>query len=157
MNEEQPGSGSAAPDWNEAKAKLTGATGADRMILVAGLVFVVSTFLPWFGASAGGFSSSVSGWSSGGLGLLAVLFGFAATAFAVIRVLGMKITLPMEDKMLYLVLGAGAFAFTLIRMLTYPKGGAGILGISIGPKWGIFVALVAAVGLAWGGLQKKNA
>ena len=102
-----PGKGSG-PDWAEMKDKLTAARGADRMILIAGFVFFVVSFLPWIGIGP----LNASGWSSGGLAVLAILLALLALAFAVVRALGVDMDLgTVEDGLIYVVLGGGALLF----------------------------------------------
>jgi hypothetical protein len=137
------------------KGKLTAARGADRMILIAGLVFFVDSFLPWYGFGGlllgirvRGFN--ISGWSSGGWAVLAILLAIADMLFAAARVLGANINLgQIKDGMVYMVLGGGAFLFTLLRLLTATSG----------TKYGLYIALIAAAFLAYGGwmkLQQKS-
>jgi len=148
-----PGAGSG-PDWGEMKGKLTAARGADRMILIAGLVFFVDSFLPWYGAGFSGLglhlSVTISGWSSGGLAVLAILFALADMVFAAARVLGANLNLgEIKDGLVYILLGGGAFLFTLLRLLTQVHY----------TKYGLYIALIASAFLAYGGwmkLQSKN-
>jgi hypothetical protein len=150
---DSPGAGSG-PDWGEMKGKLTAARGADRMILIAGLVFFVDSFLPWYGVSVSvlgqHFGASTSGWGSGGFAILAILFALADTLFAGARVLGANLNLgDIKDGVVYMVLGGGAFLFTLLRLLTAIHY----------TKYGLYIAIVASAFLAYGGwmkLQKKS-
>src|SRR5215467_3122667 len=126
MPPSEPGASGAGsgPDWGEMKGKLQGARGADRMILIAGLVFFIDSFLPWYGVgfralgiNLGGIN--ISGWSSGGWAVLAILFAIAATLFAASRVVGAKLDLgQIKDGVVYIVLGGGAFVLVLLRLLT---------------------------------------
>lgn len=142
--------GGQGPDWGDMGRKLQGAQGADRLILVAGVLFFVDSFLPWYGVGfsvpgLGGASFNVKGWSSGGLAVLAILFALAATAFATIRVLGVKLDLgQVNDGLIYLVLGGGAFLFTLLRLVTQTSF----------TKYGLYVALVLSALLAYGAYKK---
>ena len=145
-----PSTGSG-PDWGEMKGKLTAARGADRMILIAGLVFFVDSFLPWYGVKLGILGTYTrSGWGMGGLAVLAVLFALLDTVFAAMRVLGANLNLgDIPDGLVYIILGGGAFLFTLLRWLTMTSF----------TKYGLYVALVAGAFLAYGGwmkLQKKG-
>lgn len=145
-----PPPGGQGPDWGDMGRKLQGAQGSDRLILIAGVLFFVDSFLPWYGVSfsVAGFSGptvNVKGWSAGGLAVLAILFALAATAFAAIRVTGMNVPLGnVNDGMIYLTLGGGAFVFTLLRLLTETSF----------TKYGLYVALVLSALLAYGGYQK---
>lgn len=140
--------GSEPGDWQDAAGKLRAATGADRIILIAGLVFFVSSFLPWYGFGIAGLgSANISGWSSGGLAVIAILLGIAATAFAAVRVIGMKVELgTVPDGTIYLALGGGAFVFTLLRLITQ----------SSLTKFGLYLALVSSGALAYGAFVKQR-
>src|SRR5687768_16009533 len=78
-----PPGGPRAPDWGEMKGKLAAAKGPERLILIGGLLFFIDSFLPWYGVSGSiagiGFSANAKGWSSGGLAVIAILLGLAAT------------------------------------------------------------------------------
>ena len=147
---EPGGSGAGSgPDWEDARAKLQAAGGTDRMILIAALVLLVDSFLPWIGLSrsTGLGRLTASGWSSGGVAVLAILFGILAGAFALIRVLGAKLDLgTLRDGVVYLVLGLGALLFTLLRWITMPR--------FFTAKYGLFVAIAATAFLAYGGWMK---
>jgi hypothetical protein len=141
--------GSGKPDWSEMKGKLQAARGADRMILIAGLVFFIDSFLPWYGIGFKGFGVSfnvnASGWNSGGLAVLAILFAIADTLFAAARVIGAKIDLgEIKDGVVYVVLGSGALLFTLLRWLTQHHF----------TKYGLYIALVSGGFLLYGGYMK---
>jgi hypothetical protein len=144
---DSPGKGSG-PDWGEMKGKLVAARGADRMILIAGLVFFIVSFLPWIGIGP----LNASGWSSGGLAVLAILLAILSLAFAVVRALGIDMDLgTIDDGLIYLVLGGGALFFSLLRLITVPK--------LFGARYGLYIALIAAAFLGYGGwmkLQKKG-
>jgi len=152
MPPSEPGASGAGqgPDWGEMKGKLQAARGADRMILIAGLVFFVDSFLPWYGV---GFRAlglnlgaiNISGWSSGGLAVLAILFAIADTLFAAARVVGAKLDLgSIKDGVVYIVLGGGAFLFTILRLLTAVHF----------TKYGLYIAIIASAFLAYGGWMK---
>lgn len=154
MPPSDPGASGAGsgPDWGEMKGKLQAARGADRMILIAGLVYFIDSFLPWYGL--GGtilgqhFGVNRGGWGSGGLAVLAVLFALADLIFAAIRVLGVKLDLgQLKDGLVYLILGGGAFVFTLLRLITATNF----------TKYGLYIAIIAGAVLAYGGWMKLKA
>ena len=53
----------------------------------------------------------------------------------------------MRDGVVYIVLGGGAFLFTLLRLIT----------VSNFTKYGLYIALVAGAFLAYGGWMKLQA
>jgi len=152
MPPSEPGASGAGsgPDWGEMKGKLQAARGADRMILIAGLVFFIDSFLPWYGVGFRALglnlgSLNISGWSSGGLAILAILFAIADMLFAGARVLGAKLDLgQIKDGLVYIVLGGGAFVFTILRLLTAIHY----------TKYGLYIAIVSSAFLAYGGWMK---
>lgn len=147
--------GGQGPDWGDMGRKLQQAKGPDRLILIGGVLFLIDSFLPWYGAGFGGvniggvevpgFSVSIKGWSAGGLAVLAILFAIAAAIFAGINVAGAGINLGnVNPGLVYLVLGGGAFVFTLLRFVTATSG----------TKYGLYIALILGAVLAYGGWQK---
>ncbi|MBI4728569.1 MAG: hypothetical protein HY775_03595 [Acidobacteria bacterium] len=151
---EQPPQTPKPPDWGEMKGKLTAARGPDRLILIAGVLFFVDTFLAWFGLSTQFGSVNGNAWDVGGTATVASLLAILTTAFAAARVLGAKFKVGnVNDGLIYLVLGGGTFVFTLLRFVLAP----GALGIHLGRKYGIFIALVLAAVMAFGSYQKYQA
>src|SRR5690348_7564648 len=155
MPPSEPGASGAGsgPDWGEMKDKLQAARGADRMILIAGLVFFVDAFLPWYGAglkalgiNLGTFTAS--GWHSGGWAVLAIIFAIADTLFAAAKVLGANINLgSLKDGQLYTILGVAAFLCALLRLATFHHI----------TKYGLYIAIIAGAFLAYGGWMKLQA
>lgn len=143
-----PGGGApGGPDWGEMKNQVIAAKGPDKMILIAGVLFLIDSFLPWYGVSFGPASVNISGWNSGGLAVLSILFAIAALALAVIRVAKVNIALPVKDGMVYLVLGGGAFLFALLRLITETSF----------TKFGVYLAVVLGGVLAYAGWMKNKA
>lgn len=137
------------PDWGDMKDKMMAARGPDRMILIAGILFFIDSFLPWAKSSFGIINVNVKGWSSEWTAVLSILFALAALLLAAARMGGMNAPLPAKDGVLYLVFGGGAFVFALLRLLTLPAG------VSAG--FGLWIALVLGVVLAYAGYMKYKA
>ncbi len=120
----------------------------DWGVIGGGALVLISSFLPWYGASSKFFSASVSGWSAGFTAWFSILLCIAAAAFVLARVAGVNMpTMPMGPALLVLGLSGLALVLMVIRFLTLPKGGGGILGsgFSYGPRIGIFLALIGAL------------
>lgn len=143
----QPPGGTGGPDWGDMKDKMMAARGPDRMILAAGVLFLVDSFLPWYGVSFGPISANIKGWSSGGIAVLSIICAILALALAVVRVAGINVTLPAKDGVIYAVLGLGAFIFALLRLVTETNF----------TKYGLYVAIVLGAVLAYSGIQKNKA
>jgi hypothetical protein len=124
------------------RGKIAAAKGPDRLVMIAGLVFFIDSFLPWYGVL--GFSAS--GWSVGGLAVISILLAIAATAIAVAGVTGIEMgSAPMGT--LLLATSGGAFAFALLRLLTQTHF----------VKYGLYIAIVAGAVMTYGAYQKFTA
>lgn len=129
---------------------------------VSGFLLLLFMFLPWFGYSAelGGVASvdSVNGnfWEvSSFLDVLLFLVGLIAVGAALAQAAGtMPANLPAPAGMI--VLGAGALAvlIVLFRLLVPPDGG--IDEIDVSRKIGVFLGLIAAAGVTFGGYTAMN-
>lgn len=154
--------------WGEMKGKLAAAKGPDRLIVIAGILFFVTTFLPWYTVKVSAFGrvfarASENAWGLGALGLLAALLGLAATGLAASLVLGVEMKPSAQSQgALALGLGAGTVLFTLLRLIVNPAGTEAVALLSQGAVRvsrgiGLYLALVLAIALAYGGYQKFQA
>jgi len=150
-----PGGSSNAPDWGEMGQKLKSAQGPNRIMLIAGLLFFVDSFLPWYGvrgllaqaARQVGISPNIKGWSAGGLAVIAILLAIAATALAAAEVVGALKDANMPSGTLALIFGGGAFAFALLRWIT---------ATSL-TKYGLYIAIILGAVMTYAGYQKFQA
>lgn len=121
---------------------------ADRVVGAASLVALVSLFLPWYGASAFGFSASVSGLATS-YGWLGALLVVAAGAYLLLLRSGARLpALPFGPGIA--VLGASLVGTVVValRWVTLPRGSLGADGVtyaSYGPRVGIVLTLVAGI------------
>ena len=145
----------------------------DIVFAAAGLIAIISTFLPWWSASGGGASLSINGWNSASDGesidqtiagplvwipmLLLLIWGIftLVRAFAAPQLLAGKI--------FYIVgIGVGGLSTLLvvIRWLTLYKPPAGS-GASSGAGFGLYLGLLSALAVAgvgvWGMQQAPAA
>jgi hypothetical protein len=113
----------------------------------AGLSFI-SLFLPWYGASYGGFSFSVSGWSTS-YGWLGGLLIIAAGVYLAMQRSDVNLSrVPVTPAVA--VLGAAALGtlIVVLRWITLPSGHAGVGGLTVysyGPRVGIFLTIIAGL------------
>ena len=146
-----PKGGSKPPDWGEMGQKLKGAQGPNRTLLIAGLLFFVDSFLPWYGfrfsVLGRGIGANFSGWNSGGLAVIAILLGIAATALAVVEVTGAVDASKMPTGTVSLALAGGAFVFTVLRLVTQ---------VHI-TKYGLYFGIVLSGVMAYAAYQKFQA
>ena len=140
----------------------------DLVFAAAGLLAIISTFLPWwsFSESAEGqtLSFSVNGWNSASTGngdlgktitgplvWIPMLLLFALGALALIRALAAPQLLP--GKLFYQVgIGIGGLALLLVvvRWMTYWSPPSGSAGVSSGASFGTYLGLL--LGLATAGV-----
>jgi hypothetical protein len=136
----------------------------------AGLLLIISLFLNWYSASAkatvGGFttrtiSESASGWKAlGFIDILLFICALVAIGIAVARVANvMPRNLPVSPGLLVLGVGGLATVLVIFRILSIPHGDVpDVPGIAIdfSREFGIFVALIGAIGVAVGGWLTWN-
>lgn len=144
----------------------------EQIIGIAAIVFIISTFLPWFTASFEAFgvseSSSANGWDVGFLwGRFPALIALVMLVWIVLD----KLTdvtlpdLPIARGQLLLGLGALAALLVVLKLLIGEDGGVSgaeaafleELGVEISRAWGLFVAVLAAIALAVGGFFAMQA
>ena len=104
--------------------------------------------------SAGPISASQSGWSAYSLGKLAALAGLVAIAVLVIEHARPDVALPVAPALALVVCGAIGLFCAVWRIIFVPD--SGVSGIDVGPSYGVFVALVAAGVLTYGGWRRMN-
>ncbi|MCA1691615.1 MAG: hypothetical protein ABR540_19175 [Acidimicrobiales bacterium] len=129
---------------------------AEKIIAGSGLALAVVAFFPWFGINliidinADAWDNV---WSS-----LAVLVGIIMAALVLISRFskGELPTLPVTWGQVYLILGALALALVVLQMALGDELRAGADSIELERKFGSFLGLVAAAGLAYGGFLRSK-
>ena len=120
----------------------------DRAIVGGAGVVFISGFLPWWGykgSISSLYSASVSGWSAGFTAWAGVLLLTLAGVVLVLRRSGVQLpALPVTPTLLVAAAALLGVVLVLIRWLTLPRVSGGLAG-SIGARYGIYVALIAAV------------
>ena len=124
----------------------------ERVTSLAGLTLALSTFMSWYAGSGDGLTIAVIGWHTGLLGKLVFLIGLAIVALTVLRELGVDLPATVPESLVVIVLGSIATILVLIRLISvpdefFPYDGRGI---------GIWIALLAALGLIVGGLLRAG-
>jgi len=124
----------------------------ERVTALAGFVLMLSTFMGWYAGSGEGPTIAVIGWHTGVIGKLVFLLGLAVVVLVVLRELGIELPATVPESLVIIVLGSLATILVLIRVISvpdqfFPYDGRGI---------GIWLALIAAVGLIVGGLLRAG-
>ncbi len=109
---------------------------------ISGLVLLVALFLPWYGDDAG----SRTGWEAlGALDVVLALVAVSALAIPIVTAFHRTPAVPLAHQVLTGLVGGLAHLLVLIRILIMPDW-------AVGREWGLWVALVAALGVAAGAL-----
>ena len=126
---------------------------------VGGIVLLISLFLPWYGISIDvrGFSASTdgSGWEVFSfIDILLFLIAVAAIALVVLKAMEQ---LPAEVPVPLVLLGLGALALLLIlyRLIDTPAPSDLPDEVDVTRKIGIFIGLIGAAGIAYGGWRSN--
>lgn len=134
----------------------------EKIAAVSAILLFVFMFFDWFGVEVSGvpgFSGDVAGGGGSAWDALDVIPLFlmlavvAAIAVAVIRLTDADLELPISLNAIVAALGGLAVLLILYRIVDPPGGGSGFEGVEVDTtlKLGIFLALLAAAGIAYGG------
>lgn len=126
----------------------------DRVIAGAGIFFLLTMFLPWFGAGGG----SRSGWDYFFTGVIPMLLIVAVVAVVLVTKLADGVTLPelpLPLSMILLIVAGVATFLVFVRLLIgdsidIPFGD----DFDLSRKFGIFFALLGAIGVVVGAVLK---
>ena len=124
----------------------------ERVTAISGLVLMLSSFMGWYVGSQQGPTIAVIGWHTGVIGKLVFLLGLAVVVLVVLHELGIDLPATVPESLVIIVLGSLSTILVLIRVISvpdqfFPYDGRGI---------GLWIALIAAVGLIVGGLLRAG-
>jgi hypothetical protein len=133
----------------------------EKISAVSAILLFIFMFFDWFGAKVSGvpgFSGSVEGGGGSAWDALDVIPLFlmlaivVALAVAVIRLTDADVEPPVSMNAVVAGLGGLAVLLILYRIVD-PPGGESLAGVSVDItlKFGIFLGLIAAAGIAYGG------
>jgi hypothetical protein len=124
-------------------------TPGEGLAWVAGLVFMLSSFMGWYSGSGDGITFSVIGWHTGVIGKLVFFVGLATLVLLALRATGTELPPAAPLGLIVALIGAGGTILVLIRVISIPDefqpAGRGI---------GIWISLAAAVLLILAGLLR---
>jgi hypothetical protein len=126
----------------------------EKVIGVSGILLLIFSFFPWLGFSYGGFSTSKSAWTFT-LCWLAVVLGVLMAGYVIAKAAGVDMPALGNLRWAHILLGVAivVFLFILIKLIVGPStGGVDIsgTGVSKDRKIGIFLGLLASIGLVAG-------
>jgi hypothetical protein len=111
-----------------------------KLILGAGTVLLIASFLPWYKVSIGGFSASASGWHE--LGTVAWLFLIATLAFEGARLAKVAPVGEKQGDQIGTGLGAATVLFAIIFVIQRISDG------HFG--FGFYLGVLALIAFAYG-------
>jgi hypothetical protein len=133
-------------------------TTSDKVIAGSGIALFIAYFLPWFKVEGFGASGTGSGGDIGFLwGTFPMLIGLVMAGVVIASKL-FDVKLPeLPIPWGQALLGAGALAALLVvlkLLIGHDLDGAEELGFEVSRSFGLFLAALAAIGLAVGGFLK---
>jgi len=132
----------------------------DKVIMGAGIVFLIAMFLPWWGIEVdtgfGTVSGSNSGWDYFLGGILPLLIVVAMIALIAVQKFSTTElpAPPLPWSQIYAIAGGLVGVILLLRTVIGSSEGEGGFEIDLDRKYGLFIALLAALGVAAGGFLK---
>jgi hypothetical protein len=127
-------------------------TAGGRIAWVSGLVLMLSSFMDWYAGSGEGLVIGVIGWHTGALGKLICFLGLAVVLLAILREVGIELPPAIPESLVVIAIGAVSTIFVLIRLISIPDQFLPADGRGIG----IWIALIAAIGVIFGGLLRAG-
>lgn len=131
----------------------------EMVAAASGLILLVVMFLPWYQVEAGmAGSTSSNAWEIFSfVDLLLLLIVLAAVGVAVARAAGaMPTQLPAPPGMIVAAAGALAVLLIIFRLISIPGPDVNVAGVDFGRQIGIFLGLLAAAGITFGGFKAMN-
>ena len=128
---------------------------------VSAVALFLIMLLPWYGASAefGGISANVnaSAWEAFSLiDILLFLVILVALGVVIARATDSMPDLPQPPGLIVAAAGGFAVVLILFRLLVVPDGDVDVEGVDFSRKIGIFLGLIAAAGITFGGWTAMN-
>lgn len=130
---------------------------------ISALALFIFLFLPWYGVdSVGGFGvgdlgGNLSAWEAFDfIDILLFLAAVVVVGLVLARAADAMPQLPQPPALIIAVAGAIALVLILFRLLVAPDFGTDAVDVDLGRKLGIFLALLSAAGITYGGWRAMN-
>jgi hypothetical protein len=129
---------------------------------ISGLALFVFMFLPWYGIdSVAGFgvSADANAWEAFSLvDLLLFLVCVVVVGLVIVQLAETSPELPAPPARIIMVAGVVALVLIVLRLIFTPGVDAGGVDIEVdlGRRIGIFLGLLAAAGIVYGGWRASN-
>lgn len=128
---------------------------ADKLIVGGGAAYLISMFLPWYGLGGG----SNNGWDyflGGVLPLLLIAIMVAEVLLTALNPDTKLPDLPLPWKQVHLIAGVAAAVLVILRLVIRSTIDAGFLSVDLDRKFGLILAVIAAIVVAVGGFRKSQ-
>ncbi len=135
----------------------------EKIAGVSAVALFIFTFFDWFTVSVSGgggaFSTGTLGASSAWDALDNIPVFLVFTVMVVLAVVGLRLSdsdfePPISASAVVAVLGAISVLLILFRIIDTPGGGSFAGGsVNVSPTFGIFISLIAAAGVTYGGYE----
>jgi hypothetical protein len=125
----------------------------EKIISASAIVLFIASFLPWFEVSVAGFGGATgNGWDVGLLwGGIPTLLGLVMLAHVVISNFASNVSIPDAPwPKIHMIAGIVAAALVVLKLIIGEDDG-GFDGVEVNRQFGLFLATLAALGLAAGG------
>ena len=132
----------------------------EKIAASSGILLFIFMFFEWFSVSVSG-----GGFSTGSLGggnawdtldfipIVLLVAVVVAIGHALLEASETDVNAPVHGSTLVTVMGALSFLLILYRVVDPPGGGSiGVGSVDVSPSFGIFISLIAAAGIAYGGM-----
>jgi hypothetical protein len=135
----------------------------DKVIGISAIVYLIAMFLPWYGVDVPfGGSVNNTGWSyflGGVIPLILILLVVARIAIVKFAPDTKLPDLPMPWSQAILIASIAAAVIVILRLAISSDelGGFSDTGIDLDRKYGLFIAVLAAIGVAVGAFLKFQA
>jgi hypothetical protein len=129
-------------------------TQGEKVIAGSAIAFFIFSFLPWYGKGG----ASRNGWDYFLFGVIPLLLAIAmVVVIALSRFTDTKLPdPPLPWGQIHLIAGCVAAALVFLKLLIGDSVGVLGFNIDLDRKFGIFLALLAGLGLAAGGYLKSR-
>jgi len=129
-------------------------TTSDKIIAGSGIALLIFSFLPWYGVDTPLGDLNANGWDYFLFGIIPVLLGLVMIGqIAISRFTETKLPdLPVTWAQVHMIAGILAAVLVTLKLLI----GDDIRGFDLDRQFGIFLATLAAIGLAAGAVLKSR-
>jgi hypothetical protein len=134
-------------------------TTGEKVIVASGIVFLIAMFLPWWGLDFGDLgSASNNGWDYFLTGILPLLIIIAMiTQIALAKFSTTELPKPpLPWNQIHMIAGAVVAVLLILRVVIGSSEGSGDFEVDLDRMYGLWVALLAAIGVAVGGYLKSR-